>query len=75
MLSSIDSIPYDRGNTRTHSALQYAKDNFFSSGNGMRTHAAQIAVVITDGQSEKPTITATKAKKLRDKVKETLIAK
>ena len=73
VLEGVDSIRYVGGGTHTASALEYAKDNYFSSVNGMRTQAAQVAVVITDGKSNDQSITTVEAEKLRDKVRERLM--
>ena len=66
----MESIPYMGGVTYTDSALQYAKDNYFTLVNGMRSQAAQIAIVITDGKSEEQDLTAVEAQRLRDKVRD-----
>ena len=59
----------DGGGTRTYLALDYALKNSFTRANGMRTSALQIAIVITDGESNNATLTAAAAERLRDAVR------
>ena len=63
------STAYSGGGTNTHIALQYAGQTSFTSGNGMRSNAAQIAFVITDGRSGSSSATKTEAAMLREKVR------
>ena len=40
---------YTSGTTHTAEAIKYARETSFSSANGMRTNAAKIAIIVTDG--------------------------
>ena len=71
MLLDVGNTDYPGGGTNTHTALQYVRENCFTSAKGMRPNAVQIAVVVTDGQSYEPGITAIEAERLRNNVRET----
>ncbi|XP_033728446.1 collagen alpha-1(XII) chain-like [Pecten maximus] len=51
LLTYIDNIPYSYGNTNTASALQAMRDTIFIPSNGDRPDAPNVAVVMTDGES------------------------
>lgn len=51
LLAYIDNIPYTYGNTHTASALQAMRDTIFIRPNGDRPDAPNIAIVMTDGES------------------------
>lgn len=65
VLDAVAATVYTGGGTDTARALAYATDTSFTTLNGMRTTAAQVAVVITDGQSN--TYVNTEAQRLQDK--------
>jgi collagen type VI alpha len=58
---AVMGIGYTRGRTNTGAALKYMRENTFTSGNGERTDAANIAIVITDGASQDKERTLTEA--------------
>lgn len=60
LLSFINILPYHGGGTRTGQALNYARQKLFISQNGSRKDKAvqQVAVVITDGESQDNVSTA-----------------
>ena len=60
---------FESGGTATHLGLDYVRLHSFTRANGMRTYAAQIAIVITDGESNDAEDTAAAAERLRDKVR------
>ena len=62
------SITYTGGGTATHLALDSAQSDSFTSSRGVRTTAARVAVVLTDGKSNNERLTALEAQRLRDKV-------
>ena len=41
---------YTQGGTNTADAIRYARDTSFTPQNGKRPHAAQIALIVTDGK-------------------------
>lgn len=47
----IQNMQYIRGTTNTAAAIQYARNNMFTSANGDRGNVANVAVVMTDGGS------------------------
>ncbi|XP_021375359.1 uncharacterized protein LOC110464458 isoform X7 [Mizuhopecten yessoensis] len=51
LLTYIDNIPYSYGNTHTASALQAMRDTIFIPSHGDRSDAPNIAIVMTDGES------------------------
>ncbi|XP_069108499.1 cartilage matrix protein-like [Argopecten irradians] len=51
LLTYIDNIPYSYGNTNTASALQAMRDTIFIPANGDRPDAKNLAIVLTDGES------------------------
>ena len=63
--TAIRSIPYTSGGTYTGKALKYARTYSFQPGNGARPNAVKIAIVITDGKSNRPVYTSAEAKLLR----------
>ena len=70
VLDRVSTTRYPDGGTNTGDALEYARVNSFTSENGKRPYAAQVAIVITDGFSNDWKRTAKEAKRLRDKVSE-----
>ena len=74
VLDSVSSIDYYGGGTNTAAALEFARLTAFTTANGMRSHAAQVAVVITDGESNEGGDPSPEAERLRDKVRKALIA-
>ncbi|GFR96541.1 collagen alpha-5(VI) chain [Elysia marginata] len=65
-LNRVKNTLFTSGGTNTHMALDYARTYSFTQANGMRTFAAQIAIVITDGDSNNKQATITSAKRLRN---------
>ena len=74
VLTSVSTIDYNSGGTNTAAALEFARLTVFTTANGMRSHAAQVAVVITDGGSNEGGEPSPEAARLRDKVSKALIA-
>jgi len=56
-------LPYLGGGTKTGSAFQYLRQTGLTHA---RQEAAQVVILLTDGQSEDPDMTHTEARKLRD---------
>ncbi|XP_069392927.1 collagen alpha-6(VI) chain isoform X2 [Paralichthys olivaceus] len=54
LLNFIKILPYNGGNTKTGAALNYTRDNVFIEARGSRIGSGvqQVAVVITDGESQ-----------------------
>jgi len=52
VMDDVRQVPYRGSGTRTGQAIQYALENIFKTGNGMRGDAPQILVTITDGKSQ-----------------------
>merc|ERR1712202_30788 len=52
VMDDVHQVPYRGSGTRTGQAMQYALENVFKTGNGMRGDAPQILVTITDGKSQ-----------------------
>ena len=67
IIEHVQRIPYTRGSTNTAAALQYVTDTMFTSGNGDRNNARNVAFLITDGQSNNREDTMREAKQLKDK--------
>ncbi|XP_033755763.1 cartilage matrix protein-like [Pecten maximus] len=65
IVNAISNIGYVAGGTNTADALKYARETSFTTANGKRPNAAQIAIVITDGMSNSAGATATEAAQLR----------
>ena len=63
--TAINNIPYTGGWTYTGKALKYAREVSFHPRNGARPNAVKIAIVITDGKSNRPDDTSAEAKLLR----------
>ncbi|XP_078660839.1 uncharacterized protein LOC144905190 isoform X3 [Branchiostoma floridae x Branchiostoma belcheri] len=51
VIAAVNTVVYQNGNTFTGEALNYVRQNSFSVANGGRADAANILVVITDGES------------------------
>ncbi|GFR75058.1 collagen alpha-1(XII) chain, partial [Elysia marginata] len=66
ILERVARTEYTQGYTYTNLALDFAREVSFTRENGMRSFAAQVAIVITDGQSTEPHETVVAAQKLRD---------
>ena len=67
LTNAIHSIPYNSGGTRTDLALKHVATNSFTSAAGDRPGVANILIVMTDGQSNQPTLTRQEANKLHQK--------
>ncbi|KAK0047862.1 collagen alpha-1(XII) chain [Biomphalaria pfeifferi] len=59
------NIPYLSATTNTADALNYARTTSFSTASGARPNVGKIAVVITDGNSNDPVLTAQAAAALK----------
>jgi len=55
--SAIASLNYSGGWTNTDVALAYVRTTMLTSAAGDRSNASNVVVVLTDGQSTKPTAT------------------
>ena len=69
LLEAIKNLPYPRGGTYTHKALNKVRDSVLTTGNGARPSSEgvpRIVIVITDGRSTKPSKTAASAADLHD---------
>ncbi|KAH3775135.1 hypothetical protein DPMN_176532, partial [Dreissena polymorpha] len=64
--AAINKIPYTTGGTNTAEAIKYMATDSFTAAHGDRPNVPNIAIVVTDGQSANPTLTAAEAKKARD---------
>ncbi|XP_055879649.1 von Willebrand factor-like isoform X1 [Biomphalaria glabrata] len=58
-------IPYISGGTNTADSLNYARTTSFSTAHGARPNVGKVAVVITDGNSNDPLLTAQAAAALQ----------
>uniref|UniRef100_A0A2C9K6G8 VWFA domain-containing protein n=1 Tax=Biomphalaria glabrata TaxID=6526 RepID=A0A2C9K6G8_BIOGL len=68
VMQAILRTPYSAGVTATDKALNSIIDNkMFDAANGGRPDAKDIVIVLTDGQSDKPSATQTAANKLRSR--------
>ncbi|WAR12942.1 CO6A6-like protein, partial [Mya arenaria] len=63
---AINNIAYHSGLTHTGEALRFMHTDSFSAAHGDRANVPNIAIVVTDGQSNNPTLTAAEAKAARD---------
>uniref|UniRef100_A0A3Q3XKF0 VWFA domain-containing protein n=1 Tax=Mola mola TaxID=94237 RepID=A0A3Q3XKF0_MOLML len=52
ILQFIKNLPYNRGGTKTGAALDFARKEIFIEQKGRRKGVQQVAVVITDGESQ-----------------------
>ncbi|KAJ8309545.1 hypothetical protein KUTeg_014419 [Tegillarca granosa] len=67
VLYALSSIKYSIGNTNTGQALQFVKNNSFSSNHGARgPDVEKILIVLTDGQSMNSTATINAAKQVHN---------
>ncbi|XP_064630804.1 matrilin-2-like [Lineus longissimus] len=51
ILTGIKNMPYNGGGTYTGQAIEYARDTMFTAANGERSHAPNIIIILTDGDS------------------------
>ncbi|CAI9721272.1 type VI, alpha [Octopus vulgaris] len=65
IIDAISKLPYYQGSTNTASAISLLRSSVFTAASGDRPTAPNIAIVITDGQSNDPLSTAAQAKALR----------
>lgn len=63
-VTAINNIGYHSGGTRTDSALKYVEANSFKAAAGDRAGVANILIVMTDGKSNQPQLTAQESAKL-----------
>ncbi|KAK3784815.1 hypothetical protein RRG08_066336 [Elysia crispata] len=68
VLSRVSATSYTGGGTDTARGLAYATDVSFTAINGMRSEAAQVAIVVTDGKSNSESATISEATRLKDKI-------
>ena len=66
-LNAIDDIMQIRGSTNISDALNLMHTKVFDKRRGDRPHFGNIAILITDGESDSPLNTTIEAKKARDK--------
>lgn len=66
VFQGIITTPYLEGGTATDVALQLARETMFTAAKGSRPDVPKIAIVLTDGLSNKPTDTATEARLLKN---------
>lgn len=52
--NAVESIPYLGGRTNTASAIEYMRSTMFTSNMGDRSDVPNVAIVLTDGGSNKP---------------------
>ncbi|XP_035826806.1 uncharacterized protein LOC101848762 [Aplysia californica] len=64
--NAISNIKFQRGGTNTGDAITYLDQNMFKQSNGDRPGVPNIAVIVTDGRSNKPDETKAAAKLARD---------
>ncbi|KAJ8314221.1 hypothetical protein KUTeg_008782 [Tegillarca granosa] len=67
LINAISKIPYQSGSTHTDSAIDYLLKHSFTSQNGDRSDAPNIAVIITDGQSNNRQATIKEANMLHNR--------
>ncbi|KAL8440456.1 hypothetical protein Efla_005598 [Eimeria flavescens] len=65
--AAAQNLPYVGGVTYTHLGLDLVKSYFFDKSKGARADAPKLLVVLTDGISNNPTMTASSAQSLRNK--------
>ena len=68
ILNAIDKISYPSGGTNTHLALDEMRTQSFSERNGARSRSEghpRVGIVLTDGQSNNPSLTITAALKVQ----------
>ena len=69
ILSAVDRIVFNGGGTNTHLALDELRINGFSETNGARPLSEghpRVGIVLTDGQSNNPSMTITAALRVHD---------
>ena len=52
MIDAVDQVPYVKGSTNTADALEVAREDMFTSGNGDRSDMPNVIVLFTDGGSD-----------------------
>ncbi|GAB1606677.1 type VI, alpha, partial [Argonauta hians] len=65
IISAIAKLPYNQGSTNTAAAISLLRTGVFTASSGDRPTAPNIAIIITDGQSNDPMTTGVEAKSLR----------
>ncbi|KAK3092700.1 hypothetical protein FSP39_006142 [Pinctada imbricata] len=63
--SAIDGIMFRRGLTYTYKAIKFAREESFQIVNGAREKSIKVAIIVTDGKSQRASETVIEAKKLR----------
>lgn len=58
------NIPYVEGSTGTHAALYLVRASVLTSKHGARPNAKDVVIVVTDGGTDAPDLTASEAQKL-----------
>ncbi|XP_064631744.1 uncharacterized protein LOC135490027 [Lineus longissimus] len=66
MINAINAIVYTGGGTYTGAALAFMRQTMFSVTNGDRVGVPDVAIVVTDGKSRDPTVTASEAQLAQD---------
>ena len=64
LVNAIHHISYNSGGTRTDLALKYVESHSFKPATGDRSGVPNILIVMTDGQSNQPTLTRQETVKL-----------
>ncbi|KAL5009053.1 hypothetical protein ScPMuIL_014634 [Solemya velum] len=64
LLAAIHNTSYVGAGTNTSAALQFVREESFTTAHGARPNATHVAIVITDGRSADPTATAVEARLL-----------
>ena len=65
VLNAIGHSVYLNGETYTHMALDYVRNNNIKTGHGARQNVSKIVIVLTDGRSNEEALTKTAAEKLK----------
>ena len=63
--AALGKIKQVRGDTNTPSAISYTRDVMFTATHGARQNVSHIAIIMTDGKSNEPKVTAKEAAKMR----------
>ena len=69
VLKAIDRLLYVPGGSNTHLALDEMRTKSFLESNGARSDAVghpRVAVILTDGKSDQPKLTASAAQKVQE---------
>ncbi|CAG2195548.1 unnamed protein product [Mytilus edulis] len=67
VLSAINYIEINGGNTRTDLALKYTHEHIFAPDNGERSDVIDVVIVLTDGNSQRRIHTQSEAALIKDR--------